>query len=175
MAEALESCPRCGFQLSACSEILGNQAPTLDFLLDPGQVLPEETAAQLAPAYEKLQHKFPQISLSLCFVELNPPFKVNELAFWLINAAPDASDDRAWKIVLVFDVVKYEAGLASGYGIEPFVKETGWTTLLEETNAAAHQGDWASALSPMILGIIPLLEEAKSDAIARSKNAIHKH
>ena len=146
MAEALESCPRCGFQLSACSEILGTQAPSLDFLLDPGQVLPEETAAQLAPAYAKL-----------------------------INVAPDASDDRAWKIVLVFDVVKYEAGLASGYGIEPFVKETGWTTLLEETNAAAHQGDWASALSPMILGIIPILEQAKSDAIARSKNAIHKH
>ena len=171
MGEALESCPRCGFRLDACSDVLGTHAPALDFLIDPGNILPESANGQLAPIHQELQKKFPQVSLSLCLIELNPPFKVNELAFWLINVAPDSNADRAWKIVLVFDVAKHEAGLASGYGIEPFIKPTTWTELLTKTNAEAHRSDWTSALELLVNEAIPLLEDAKREATTRTKKA----
>ena len=171
MGEPSPICPRCGFQLSACSEILGNTAPALDFLLDPGTILPEGTAEQLAPAYKKLQGRFPQVSLTLCFVELNPPLKVNELAFWLMNVAPNPSHERAWCIVVVFDVARFEVGLAPGYGIEPFLKPKAWAELLERAALSAHQGDWPTTLKTAIEDMIPLLEEAKRDTIARARRA----
>ena len=174
LADELPSCSSCGFRLDACSEILGAQAPQLEFLLDPGSCLPDGSAEQLAPLYQKLQKKFPQLALCLCFVELNPPLKPNELAFWLMNVAPEATDRRAWTVTIVFEVSRFEAGLSPGYGIEPFIKPEAWSTFLGEVTTKAHAEGWVPALEDLLKGMQPILQEARRKVSRRTRKIANK-
>ena len=167
MKKAVESCPRCGFDLAYCQESFPFAAPPLALLIDPARELPAGLGDEISPAYRKFLKRFPQIEFSFCFVRLQPGVEIQEFAFWLHNSAPDDGEDRGWKILVVTDFTSGQLSLAPGYAIEPFMRNDPWEGILQELAVCFAEERWKEGLTGFLKDAGEVLEAAWSVAQER--------
>ena len=145
-AEAPDSCSGCGYDFERACEAFPFSPPPLGLVMDPAGLTPEGLEESIRVPYAKLRAAFPQIDLSFCFVKLAPDTPLNEFAFWLINAAPEATEQRAWHLLVTIDFDSGQISLIPGYAIEPFIEPSDWTANLGAAAMAGSAGNWTEAL-----------------------------
>ena len=137
--------------------------------MNPAGLLPEDVPGAVRERYDRFCDHFPGIRLSFCFIQLTPGTPLSEFAFWLFNSAPNATDERAWRLLLTVDLGAGRMSLNSGYALEPFIDPEQWTTPLNTCAAACAQADWSGALTGFIDHADGLLGAAWKDAMDKQK------
>lgn len=148
--EPVEACPRCNFDLSRCHEAFPFSPPPLSLLLDPSGLLPEGVEREISRTYRKFRKKFPQIDFTFCFLNLQADVDLRDFAFWLHNAAPDADQQRAWRILVVGDLTTGHLTLSPGFALEPFLRSDHLESSLHELAGALSENSWGKGICTFI-------------------------
>ena len=145
-AEEPDACPGCGYHFDQACESFPFSPPPLGLLMNPSGLVSDSLEESLQGPYQDFRSCFPQVDISFCFVALSPGTPLNEFAFWLFNAAPGATELRAWHLLVTIDFDSGQISLTPGYAIEPFVESSDWTANLAATAMAGSRGNWIEAL-----------------------------
>ena len=160
LAEPVEVCSRCDFDLTYCDKAFPFAAPPLSLVIDPTNLLPDGIERELRKAHQKVRKRAPQVDISFCFVRLQTGVAIEEFAFWLHNSAPEADESRAWRLLVVGDLTSGRLTLTSGYALEPFIKSELWEAALQELAACIADEQWKEGLNRFLPDACVLLPAA---------------
>ncbi|MFP6878711.1 MAG: hypothetical protein VCA37_17935 [Roseibacillus sp.] len=160
LAEPVEVCSRCDFDLTYCDKAFPFAAPPLSLVIDPTNLLPDGIERELRKAHQKVRKRAPQVDISFCFVRLQTGVAIEEFAFWLHNSAPEADESRAWRLLVVGDLTSGRLTLTSGYALEPFIKSELWEAALQELAACIADEQWKEGLNGFLTDTCVLLTAA---------------
>ena len=136
--EALNSatsrCPKCGFVAEKAVEKFPFPAPPLATVIDPSGLATAEEKKEVADAIEKARKKVPQVHFVNCIVSMGADINLGEFGYWMLNAAemPEGNDKKHFTVLFLIDPKAKALSVTVGYGIEPFVTDSEWTSVLNE-------------------------------------------
>jgi uncharacterized membrane protein YgcG len=125
-------------------------------------------SAKLKRRIQRLQKRFPQLTVQVAMHRFAAEHPFSMHAFWLFNAGAFAGelkrgrDNRA--LLIVVDPFRQESAIVPGYGLEPLLKEEALTHLVEMSGPAFGEGKWLIGFEIMLDGLELLLESVSSES-----------
>ena len=169
--EDSEQCPNCKFDAHRAVEQFPFQPPVMQRWMDNAKVLDEIAKQEIDYLINRLVKQFPQVSLSICTVELDDSIDLPEFGFWMMNACPlkegQQAKDRAWRILLLVDVKREMISLTPGYSVEAFMNDADWQDALKMMIPDMIAGDYRASLSGFVKDAIELFRKSAQDVIVK--------
>jgi len=173
LSEAVDECPRCGYSGHAAVAKFPFVAPPLDHFIDPVGYLSEGARGKIDKALESLKQRFPQVSLSVCIIDLVEDTDPREFGFWMFNASQVRDEQekasRPWTILLMIDDQNGRASVTPGYAIEPFLNEEDWESLLRMERKHFFAKDYETGVLRFIDGAGQILKEGAARVLRRTR------
>lgn len=129
-------------------------------------------AAKLSRRIQRLQRRFPQLTVQVVVHRFpaEHPFPMH--AFWLFNAGAFAGEFQRGKdnraLMIAVDPYRQESAIVPGYGLEPLLKQEALDHLLEMSGPAFIAGKWLIGLEVLLDGVELLLETVSSEGEAEA-------
>jgi uncharacterized membrane protein YgcG len=173
LAEAPKECPRCGFSGHVAVAKFPFAAPPLEVFIDPVGYLSEDARAKIEKSLFSLKKRFPQVSLSICIIDLVAESDPREFGFWMFNASKVRNEqekvDRPWTILLLIDDQNGRASVTPGYAIEPFLNDEDWDSLLWMERKHFFAKDYELGVLRFIDGAMQILKEGAARSLRRTR------
>lgn len=119
-------------------------------------------AGKASKAIQRLQRRFPQLTIQLVMhgFPVEHPFPMH--AFWLFNAGAFAGEGKRGKdnhaLLVVIDPYRKESAIVPGYGLEPLLKQEALNHLLEMSVPAFQSSKWLLGIEVLLEGLEQLLD-----------------
>lgn len=164
-------CPNCQFDAHRCVEKFPFDAPVMQRWMDNAKVFNAAARSEIDHLIERLVRQFPQVSLTICTVELDDPVSLPEFGFWMMNACRlqegQGEENRAWRILLLMDVKRELLALTPGYAIEAFMNDADWQDALKMMIPDMIAKDYRTSLSGFVKDATQLLRKSAQDVIQK--------
>jgi uncharacterized membrane protein YgcG len=125
-------------------------------------------SAKLNRRIQKLQQRFPQLTVQIVMHRFPAEHPFTMHAFWLFNAGAFAGEFKRGKdnraLLIAVDPYRHESAIVPGYGLEPLLKQEALDHLLEMSGPAFGNGKWLIGLEVLLDGLELLLETVSSEA-----------
>ncbi|MDQ6764967.1 MAG: TPM domain-containing protein [Verrucomicrobiota bacterium] len=156
-------CPHCRLSLQRLDLKFGMVPRHSRFLTDRTGKIPLSDMRQLRAALRLFEKKFPQMLFSVFVDHLPAGTSVSEFTFWMANRARFSSVEKRradnFDLLLVIDLATRSAALTTGYGLEPFVKETDLDDVLAPLAGPLGEGNVAVGIRASIEALTRRLRE----------------
>jgi uncharacterized membrane protein YgcG len=111
---------------------------------------------------QRLQKRFPQLTVQLAMHRFAAEHPFTMHAFWLFNAGAFAGEFQRGKdnhaLLIVVDPFRQESAIVPGYGLESLLKQEALDHLLEMSGPAFGEGKWLIGFEVLLDGLELLLE-----------------
>jgi hypothetical protein len=118
-------------------------APPMELLMDQANCWDASQQKKLLARVSELRRKFPQIHWCLLTIELPKESRLRLFNFWFFNVSPlhenETAEQRAWTILLTFDVANYRLAVMPGYQVEPLLADDGWERIMVTMKKNHHE------------------------------------
>lgn len=126
--------------------------------------------AKLSRRIQRLQRRFPQLTVQLVTHRFPAEHPFSMHAFWLFNAGAFAGEFQRGKdnraLLIVMDPYRQESAIVPGYGLEPLLQKEALDHLLELSGPAFGEGRWLDGFEVLIDGLEMLLETVSAETEA---------
>jgi uncharacterized membrane protein YgcG len=119
-------------------------------------------AGKISKGIQRLQRRFPQLTIQVVMhgFPAEHPFTMH--AFWLFNAGAFAGESKRGKdnhaLLIAIDPYRQESAIIPGYGLEQLLKQEALNHLLEMSGPAFQSSKWQLGLEVMLEGLEQLLD-----------------
>jgi uncharacterized membrane protein YgcG len=111
---------------------------------------------------QRLQKRFPQLTVQVVMHRFPAEHPFTMHAFWLFNAGAFAGEFQRGKdnraLLIAVDPYRRESAIVPGYGLEPLLKQKALDHLLEMSGPAFGEGKWLIGFEALLDGLELLLE-----------------
>ena len=163
-----DECPRCGYSGHVAMARFPYAAPAMERFIDPVGYLSEDGRDKIDRSLAVLKRKFPQVSFSICIVDLVEETDPREFGFWMFNASKVRDEhekvSRPWTILLLIDDQNGRASVTPGYAIEPFLDDEDWGIVLEMERDYFFEKDYETGVLRFLEGAGRILKEGAARA-----------
>ncbi len=129
-------------------------------------------SAKLNRRIQKLQQRFPQLTVQVVMHRFPAQHPFTMHAFWLFNAGALAGEFQRGKdnraLLIVVDPYRQESAIVPGYGLESLLKQEVLDHLLEMSGPAFGDGKWLLGFEVLLDGLELLLETVSSEGETQS-------
>lgn len=163
LTETTPVCPRCKLDLQSAKQALG-PAPALSWsgVTDFSGCLSEAETKRLVRAVKTFQERFPQSRLAVVFCAFREEVPLGAELFWLFNSSglcsEDSKEGRNRDILVGIDTRHDVAGLAIGYGLEPFLRQEALDHVMQLAVPRLEAGEYAAGVHEIIESLTRLME-----------------
>jgi uncharacterized membrane protein YgcG len=171
--ERADQCPNCQFDAQRSVEQFSFQPPVMQRWMDNAKVFDQAARQEVDQMIDRIIKQFPQVSLSICTVELDDPISLSEFGFWMMNACGfedgQSEEQRAWSILLLIDVKRKLLSLTPGYAIEAFMDDADWQETLKMMVPDMIADDYRLSLRGFVKDASQLLRKSAQDVMQMLK------
>ncbi len=178
--EHQEECPRCGFSLPKLEGWFGAIPRLSPGISDNAALFRPAEHRRVERQIARFRRIFPQISMHLVTINLNPGDNLSLYTFWIFNRsgicndmAPGAGNRN---ILMIIDAYNQRTCLTAGYGLEPFIGERHLAAIGAAAAADLREGRYAAGaiaaigcLSETLVEIHDKLEETYGIVVDNSE------
>jgi uncharacterized membrane protein YgcG len=166
LRETSPECPSCRLSLARAGVLLGPVPRLEGRVSDYAGLLGKRGRTLVIGAIERLERRFPQLSIHVMLREFSLEHPLEVQVFWLFNTAgffaEDTKGSRNFGVLLALDPPHARSALMVGYGLEPFVPDEmldEWLGLGEpDWQRADYAAGIAKALRNMESGLREIAE-----------------
>lgn len=119
-------------------------------------------AGKISKSIQRLQIRFPQLTVQLVMHSFPKEHPFSMHAFWLFNAGAFASEEKRGNdnhaLLILIDPYRKESAIVPGYGLEPLLSQDALDHLLEMSGPAFLASKWQLGLEVLLEGLERLLE-----------------
>lgn len=164
-------CPNCQFDAHRSVEKFPFDPPVMERWMDNAKLFNAAARGEIDQFIDRLERQFPQVSLTICTVELDDPVSLSEFGFWMMNACRlqegQGEENRAWRILLLMDVKRELLSLTPGYAIEAFMNDADWQDALKMMIPDMIAKDYRTSLSGFVKDANQLLRKSAQDVMQK--------
>ncbi|MGB2010330.1 MAG: TPM domain-containing protein [Akkermansiaceae bacterium] len=169
--EDAKACPNCQFDAHRVIENFPFDPPVMQRWMDNAKVFDGAAKREVDHLIDRLVKQFPQVSLSICTVELDDPVSLSEFGFWMMNACRlqegQGEENRAWRLLLIIDVKRELLSLTPGYAVEAFMNDADWQDALKMMIPDMIAKDYRTSLAGFVKDAIQLLRKSAEDVMLK--------
>ena len=172
LPELTAACPQCGFCAAEVENVLGNQAATIEPIMDVAACLRLADRNKLEALLDDFERRFPQVHIALFVGVLPPPLTPATAGFWLLNHGVRIKHgkrrDNAMGILILIEPTSGQAGISLGYGLETLLPTSSLTAALQAATHHLQHANFGAAFRSIVRAIDRLIRKA---ATSRARGA----
>ena len=174
-----ENCAFCGFSAQICMQRYPFSPPPLTRIVDPdGSVKPVE-AKKMTKAIARLEKRFPQITVSVCVMNLPEGVDGREFGYWYLNRG-EVHDEREMRrrmhhLLLIVNRTNHTVSVSVGYGLDCFLHDQFLHRTLERTAGTFASSGYAVGVANWLKSIRRELLSVQYEAQFAQKRWVRHH
>jgi len=163
LSETSPECPSCRLTLARAGVLLGPVPRLEGRVSDYAGLLGKRKRTLVIGAIERLERRFPQLSVHVMLREFSLEHPLEVQVFWLFNTAgffaEDTKGGRNFGVLLALDPPNGRSALMIGYGLEPFVPAEMLDEWLDLGEPAWQQADYVAGIVKVLRNMESRLQE----------------
>lgn len=160
-------CPACMLTFPRTSALVGALPRLSPIVADTIGCLRGGDSTKLNRRIQKLQQRFPQLTVQVVMHRFPAEHPFTMHAFWLFNAGAFAGEFKRGKdnraLLIAVDPYRQESAIVPGYGLEPLLQQEALDHLLEMSGPAFGDGKWLIGFEVLLDGLELLLETVSTE------------
>jgi len=122
-------------------------------------------------AFAKLISLYPDLSISLCYLEISPQLKLSVFGFWMLNQSITQTNlhKRANTILIIYDPQHNNFSITKGLALDPYLPDEDFDPVIPEILSQFDSGHDLKAIQSILKRIKLSLEDSRKHVKKISK------